>query len=642
MHTPDFTDENISRLAALFPNCVTESKDENGELKRSIDFDLLKQELSGNIVEGVQERYHLDWVGKREALLTANAPIAKTLRPAREESVDFDTTKNLYIEGDNLDALKLLQETYLGKVKMIYIDPPYNTGNDFIYEDDFAEDKDAYFQKSMQTDEEGNRLVANTESNGRFHSDWLSMMYPRLKLARNLLRDDGVIFISIDDNEQSNLKRLCDEVFGEENFRNCFVTRRHDKNLNRQFMESGLKTLNVGFESILSYSKTNEFNFIPVFKSASEERSTTGYWKGFWNAPNRPTMRYDILGFTPDEGQWKWKKETADEAVKNYIEYVQQYSSEMTIEEYWEKTGKTKKFIRRNPNGVGKNKGVENWIEPSDGILRNTNLLDILATQPAKEIQGLFDFPKNLELISTICSFAIDSDDIILDFFSGSATTAHAVMQLNAEDGGNRQFIMVQLPEETDEKSEAYKAGYKTIAEIGKERIRRAGKKIKEELKSKKAKDELPLLDADSSLTTDHQPLDTGFRVLKIDSSNMKDVYYSPDKVEQASLLDAVTHIKEDRTAEDLLFQVLVDWGIDLTLPIVKENISGKTVYLVDENAIAACFDEGITEEFVKELAHRQPLRAVFRDSGFANDNVKINAEQIFKMISPTTEVKAI
>ncbi|MBM4309867.1 MAG: site-specific DNA-methyltransferase [Deltaproteobacteria bacterium] len=624
MHSPNLTQENIARIRELFPTCVTEAKGEDGSLKLAVDFDQLRQELSDSIVEGPQERYHLNWPGKREALLTANAPIAKTLRPCREESVDFDTTKNLFIEGDNLEALKLLQETYLGKVKMIYIDPPYNTGNDFIYEDDFAETADEFLKRSNQKDELGNRLMANTEANGRFHSDWLSMLYPRLKLARNLLKDDGVIFISIGDEEESSVKNICNEIFGEDNYRNCFAVRRHDKNLNRQFMASGLKTLNVGFEFVLVYAKSQLYNFNPVFKEASETRASNGYWKGFWNAPDRPTMRYDILGFTPNEGQWKWKEETALEAVENYKLYESEYSSQMTLEQYWESTGKVKKFIRRNHNGAGRNMGVEHWIEPSEGILRNSNLLDILATQGCDEIRGFFDFPKNIELLSVLCQFASEDNDLVLDFFAGSATTAHAVMQLNAEDGGNRKFIMVQLPEPCDEKSEAFKTGYKTIAEISKERIRRAGKKIKEE----------------NAITA--ADLDIGFRVLKIDSSNMADVYYRPDQYSQDMLATMEGNIKPDRTPEDLLFQVLLDWGVDLTLPIKKEIIQDKTVFFVDENALVACFDNEVNEELVKELARFKPIRVVFRDNGFVSDAVKINVEQIFKQMSPGTEVKSI
>lgn len=640
LHTPNLTQDNMARIRDLFPNCVTEAKGKDGQITLAVDFDLLRQELSESIVEGPQERYQLNWPDKREALLTANAPIAKTLRPCREESVDFETTKNLYIEGDNLDALKLLQETYLGKVKMIYIDPPYNTGNDFIYEDDFAENTDDFLKRSNQKDEEGNHLVANTESNGRFHSDWLSMMYPRLKLARNLLRDDGVIFISCDDNELDNIRKICNEIFGEDNFRNSFLAQRRIKSLNSQFSEKGLSSLNVGFEYVLVYAKTNQYLMLPL-RFKKENPSICGRWDVFWSNADRPTMRYDVLGFTPKTGQWRYSKEKADKAIKNYIEFTEKFSDKMSLEEYWLSTKSCLQFIRRIPDGKGKNGGVQHWVPPSETALRTTIWTDIEVSQIHKEIDLPFDNPKNKELICEMIKLTtINAQGIVIDFFSGSATTAHAIMQLNAEDGGNRQFIMVQLPELCDEKSEAYKAGYKTIAEIGKERIRRAGAKIKAELEQKASqRGQGSLLEESFTRTT---PLDIGFRVLKVDSSNMADVYYTPDALSQ-SMLDMMTdNIKVGRTPEDLLFQVLLDWGVDLTLPIRKETIQGKTVFFVDENALVACFDTGITEELVKELTHFAPLRAVFRDNGFASDAVKINATQIFKQLSPSTEVKAI
>lgn len=640
MHSPNLTQENIARIRELFPNCVTEASGENGKVNLAVDFDLLRQELSESIVEGPQERYRLDWPGKREALLTANAPIAKTLRPCREESVDFDTTKNLYIEGDNLDALKLLQETYLGKVKMIYIDPPYNTGNDFIYEDDFAENTDEFLRRSNQKDEEGNRLVANTESNGRFHSDWLSMMYPRLKLARNLLRDDGVIFISINDNELPALRRICDEIFGSENFRNSLLTKRRIKSLNSQFADEGLQSLNIGFEYILTYSKSDMFIMNPIHMKKYNP-SAAGRWDVFWSNADRPTMRYDVLGFVPATGQWRYSEERAKLAVDNYITYKNEYENKMTLEDYWISTGKSLRFIRRIPDGKGKNGGVQHWVAPSDTALRTSIWTDIEVSQIHKEIALPFDNPKSKELLTELIRLVNQNESsIILDFFSGSATTAHAVMQLNAEDGGNRQFIMVQLPEPCDEKSEAYKAGYKTIAEIGKERIRRAGAKIKAELDAQQSQNAQGcLLDANVQRNT---PLDIGFRVLKVDSSNMSDVYYTPDTLNQ-NMLDMITdNIKPGRTPEDLLFQVLLDWGVDLTLPIRKQTILGKTVFFVDENALVACFDTGLTEELIKELARAKPLRVVFRDNGFSSDAVKINATQIFWQLSPGTEVKAI
>ena len=623
MHSPNLTQENIARIRELFPGCVTEAQSEDGKLRLAVDFDQLRQELSESIVEGPQERYHLNWPGKREALLTANAPIARTLRPCREESVDFDTTKNLFIEGDNLEALKLLQETYLGKVKMIYIDPPYNTGNDFIYEDDFAENSEEFLKRSNQKDEEGNRLVANTEANGRFHSDWLSMMYPRLKLARNLLKDDGVIFISVDDGEHTSLKKLCDEILGAENFRNTILARRRVKSLNSQFADDGLFSMNVGFEYILVYAKSTVF-LMQALQMQKKDASTKGRWDVFWSNADRPTMRYDILGFTPQTGQWRNSKEKADISISNYQKFLNNFEQKMTIEEYSIKSGITK-FIRRIPDGTGKNGGVQHWIAPSSTSLRTSNWIDIEVSQISKEIDLPFDNPKSKQLIMELIKLAnLKNDDILLDFFAGSATTAHAVMQLNAEDGGNRNFIMVQLPEPCDEKSEAFKAGYKTIAEISKERIRRAGKKILE------------------GECHEDWNKDIGFRVLKIDSSNMADVYYTPDAIEQNQLKIFTDNIKPDRKPEDLLFQVLLDWGVDLSLPIRKETIQGKTVFFVDENALVACFDTGVNEDLVKELAGFEPLRVVFRDSGFVSDAVKINVEQIFKQMSPGTDVKSI
>lgn len=620
MHSPDFTQENIAKLAGLFPNCVTESRAEDGTVKRAIDFDQLRQELSPAIVEGPQERYQLNWPGKREALLTANAPIAKTLRPCREESVDFDTTQNLFIEGDNLDALKLLQETYLSKVKMIYIDPPYNTGSDFIYEDDFAENTEAYFERSNQKDEAGNRLIANTETNGRFHSDWLSMIYPRLKLARNLLRDDGVIFISIDDNEQASLKRLCDEIFGENNFVSNIVWQSrtsisddHEVSMNHNHTVIYARN----YEDLKFYGeKLDESEY------QNRDNDSRGPWKLVPLDANKPggNTIYPILNpntnteYYPPEGRsWainpnEYKKLFDDNRIAFGLGGDSAPKKKLFLRERLEK-GDTK-----TPSSI-----LTNCETTKDGSAEITNLFGK---------KKIFSYPKPTSFLSKLIQFGIyqEKSQIVLDFFSGSATTAHAVMALNAEDRGSRQFIMVQLPEACDEKSEAYKAGYKTIAEIGKERIRRAGKKIKEDNAGKNGIDQL----------------DIGFRVLKIDSSNMKDVYYAPDAVKQGDLLEQVNNIREDRTPEDLLFQVLLDWGVDLALPITQETIAGKQVFFVDGNALAACFETGINETFVKTLAARQPLRAVFRDASYSNDNVKINIEQIFKLISPTTEVKSI
>lgn len=625
MQSRDVVGGNVEKIAALFPHCVTERIGKNGTAELAIDFDKLRAELSKEALDDGEERYQFTWPDKRAASRLANEPVNLTLRPCREESVGKDgttgdfTSENLYIEGDNLDVLKVLRETYLGRVKMIYIDPPYNTGNDFVYNDDFAQGKDEFEQSSGAFDAEGNQTLdpmqRNTEANGRFHTDWLNMIYPRLKVARDLLTEDGVIFISIGEEEIQNLKKICDEIFGADNFRNSFITRRYDKNLNRQFMDNGLQTFNIGFEYILCYSK-KAFLFTPVFRQATEERQSTGYWKGFWNDADRPTMRYDILGFTPETGQWKWKQEVAQEAVENYKVYVDQFSKTMSLEEYWAHTGKCKKFIRRNPNGKGKNAGVENWIAPSDTVLRNTNWLDMLASKNDASTQGLFDFPKNVDVIKLILEAGSDNDSIILDFFSGSATTAHAVMKLNAEDGGSRKFIMVQFPEVTDEKSEARKAGYVNICEIGKERIRRAGKKIREEAGQA----------ADS--------LDTGFRVLKLDSSNMEDVFYTPDKFEPSLLDSLVDNIKADRSGEDMLFQVMLNLGIDLSSKIERKEVAGKEVFSVDDDYLLACFDTDVNETTIEEMAKLFPTHLVIRDASAANDNVLDNFDQIIESYS--------
>ena len=626
MHSPNLTEGNIDRIRELFPGCVTEAHDEHGTLKLAVDFDQLKQELSDSIVEGPQERYHLNWPGKREALLTANAPIAKTLRPCREESVDFDTTKNLFIEGDNLDALKLLQETYLGKVKMIYIDPPYNTGNDFIYEDDFTENADEFLLRSNQKDEEGNRLVANTESNGRFHSDWLSMIYPRLKLAKKLLSDDGVIFISIGDEELSCLKQICNEVFGEANYRNTIAIKRGAKSVQAQF--DTWDKLGTAFEYILLYSKQSMYRFPKMERELYDYKS--GTWNNHWRGTDRPTMRYEIFGIIPESGQWRWSKERSFIAIKNYQRLVsdvgknEQNLTQEDIDDWYSAQDQDTDLLR-----LSSTKKPEHFIPPTNSTLLNDVWFHIPSggSSIVKQLMGFkaFDNPKPLGLIRQACLFCSD-DAIILDFFAGSSTTAHAVLQLNAGDGGNRKFIMVQLPEPCNEQSEAFKAGYNTIAEISKERIRRAGKKILE------------------GEFHNNWNKDSGFRVLKIDSSNMAKVYYTPDAVKQEELFNAVDNIKPDRTPEDLLFQVLLDLSVDLSLPIRKELIQGKSLFFVNQPPydLIACFDTGVSEELVKELAQHKPLRVVFRDTGFASDTVKINVDQIFKQLSPGTEVKSI
>ena len=646
MQTANKADENFKKLAEMLPNAVTEAIDENGEVVRAIDKDVLMQEISCEVVEGNEERYQFTWPDKKKSVLLANAPINKTLRPCREESVDFDNTENLYIEGDNLEVLKLLQETYLGKIKMIYIDPPYNTGNDFVYEDDFAQSTDEYLENSGQFDDEGNRLVKNLDSNGRFHTDWLNMIYPRLKLAKDLLTDDGVIFISIDDNERENIKKICDEIFGADNFRNTILTRRRIKSLNSQFADNGLYSMNVGFEYVLVYSKSSQF-LMKAIRMKKENAPSKGRWDVFWSNADRPTMRYDVLGFTPTTGQWRNSKEKADIAVANYQKYQAEFESRMTIEEYYQKTG-ISDFIRRIPNGTGKNGGVQHWVAPSDTMLRTSNWTDIEVSQIGKEIDLPFDNPKSKFLIMELIKLVnMGPDDIVLDFFSGSATTAHAVMQLNAEDGGNRKFIMIQLPEETDEKSEAYKAGYKNICEIGKERIRRAGNKILEEATQKTA----DIAKYGESYEVDetmnkYKNLDVGFRVLKCDSSNMKDVYYNPAEYEQSLFSRLEDNIKEDRTPEDLLFQVMLDLGILLSSKIQvrseKVGMRSYSYFDVEDGYLIACFDTNIDEEVITAIAKQKPYYFVMRDSSMANDSVATNFEQIFATYSPDTVRKVL
>lgn len=627
--SPDLTAQNIDRIAALFPNCITEMLDEEHSTpekkvyKRAVNFEMLKQMLSPDVVDG-DEAYEFTWVGKKAAIVEANKPIRKTLRPCVAESKDWDNTENLYIEGDNLEVLKLLQESYLGKVKMIYIDPPYNTGNDFIYADDFKMESEEWKVESGEWSEEGDRLFKNTDSNGRFHSDWCSMIYSRLMLARALLKDDGAICISIDSGELTSLKEMCDEVFGASNYRNTILTRRRIKSLNSQFADNGLYSLNVGFEYVLIYAKSPAF-LMKAIRMKKENAPAKGRWDVFWSNADRPTMRYDILGFTPETGQWRNSEDRAKIAVANYQKYQQEYEGKISLEEYAEKTGITD-FIRRIPNGTGKNGGVQHWVAPSDTMLRTSNWTDIEVSQIGKEIDLPFDNPKSKQLMMELvklCDCA--ASDLILDFFSGSATTAHAVMQLNAEDGGHRKFIMVQLPEKCDEKSEAYKAGYKNICEIGKERIRRAGEKILKE----------QLANNNSTLNSPNSKLDIGFRVLKLDSTNMKDVYYAPSDYNQDFLHQLESNIKDDRTDLDLLFGCLIEWGLPLSLPYKSEQLGGCTVHTYNDGDLIACFDANVPESVVKEIAQRKPLRAVFRDSGFESSPEKINMFEIFKLYMP-------
>ncbi|MBR2277902.1 MAG: site-specific DNA-methyltransferase [Eubacterium sp.] len=610
MGTKDMADENFKKLQELFPNAVTETI-VDGEVVRAIDKDILQQEISAFVVDGPQERYQFTWPDKRNAVRLASEPINKTLRPCREESVDFDNTENLYIEGDNLDVLKLLQETYLGKVKMIYIDPPYNTGNDFVYNDSFDMSADEYSEVSGEFDEENNRLVQNTESNGRYHTDWLNMLYPRLKVAKNLLSDDGVIFISIDDREQENLKKLCNEVFGEQNCVGVGQWRRVEGKPGKA--ASMARTS----EFVLIYAKAfGSFNIgkLPLSNEGLKEFRYSDekgrFRRGQIFYPNRGIHHYSVespYGNTI-EGDFTIKES-----------FFRQFDKEKKI--YWAEQGEHTPYLKI-------------YLSDFEGVMpTNTFGKEFGSSQFAvkefKKIFGteavLFDNPKPTKLINRLLLIAnLNNDSIVLDFFSGSATTAHAVMQLNADDGGNRKFIMVQLPEETDEKSEAYKACYKNICEIGKERIRRAGAKIKEEKG----------LDAVN--------LDTGFRVLKLDSSNMKNVYYNPGDLDFTRIDDFVDNIKDDRTPEDLLFQVMLELGVLPSSKIVETEIAGKKVFDVAENFLIACFDKEITEEVITEIANRKPYYFVMRDGSMATDSVATNFDQIFATYSPDTVRKVL
>lgn len=623
MQSSNGVEDNIMKIAQLFPDCVTETVDErSGQPKHLIDFEKLKQNLSDSVMSERAERYQFTWPDKSKAILLANSPINATLRPCREDSIDFDNTQNLYIEGDNLDVLKCLKETYLHKVKMIYIDPPYNTGNDFVYEDDFAQSSEEYLANSGQFDEQGNRMFTNAESNGRFHTDWLNMIYPRLKVARDLLTDDGVIFISIGDEELQNLRKIADEVFGEANFRNQITIRRGAKSVQAQF--DTWDRLGQGVEYLLLYTRNSLYRFPKQMKNLEEARG--GSWNNHWRGTDRPTMRYEIFGICPSEGQWRWSKERSDKAIANYKRLQDELNKEEPSQEeidYWySKQPEGTDLLRLSKKGK-----PEHYIKATTQTLLNNSWEDLLigsSTEILKLFETkVFDTAKLTAPIKRMLNFT-DKNALILDFFSGSATTAHAVMQLNSEDGGNRKFIMVQLPEKTDEKSEAFKAGYKNICEIGKERIRRAGKKIKEE----------------SPLTT--QDLDTGFRVLKLDSTNMQDIYYSPKDISQADLFSQVDNVKPDRTGEDLLFQMMLELGATLDSKIETTTIAGKTIYNVAEGYLVACFDPDVTDEVVKAIAQMQPAYAVLRDTSMKDDSTATNFEQIFKTYSPDTVTRIL
>lgn len=645
MHTPDLAEENFKKLAALFPNAVTETKDENGNVVRAIDADVLRQEISASVVEGPQERYQFTWPDKKKSVVLANQPIAKTLRLDREKSVGKDgtpgniDTENIYIEGDNLDTLKLLQETYLGKVKMIYIDPPYNTGNDFIYEDDFSQNTDNYLGNSGQFDEEGNRLVQNTESNGRFHTDWLNMIYPRLRLAKDLLTDDGVIFISIDDGELDNLRKACNDVFGASNFvadlcvvnnlkgRNDkkYIARANERLLmyvkSPNFVEHGLV---LDEEVVSDYREQDSkglYRLLELRKRGGQDtrKDRPNMYYPFYvdiqtgEVALEPSDKFSQIAFpvksNGEDGRWRWGKETAAKSLS---------------ELYGKKVGDKYNIYQKD------------YLESEDGarrvrpksVLSGASYSTDVSTKEYRSIMGKIDFnnPKSTTLLSDLIIYATQPDEeaLIMDFFSGSGTTAHAMFKANAEENGNRRFIMVQLPEQTDVKSDAYKSGYKTICDIGEERIRRAGKKIKEE----------------SPLTT--TDLDIGFRVFKVDSTNMEDVYYRPADYNQGQMELFADNIKPDRTPEDLLFQVMLDLGILLSSDIQETEIAGKKVFSVADGYLIACFDKDVTEETVKAIAQKQPVYAVFRDSSMASDSVATNFEQIFETYSPRTQRKVL
>lgn len=637
MESPDLTDQNIEKIGALFPNCITETVGGDGKMKKAINFDLLRQMLSGDVIEG-DEAYEFTWVGKKASIVEANKPIRKTLRPCKEDSVNWDTTKNLYIEGDNLEVLKLLQESYLGKVKMIYIDPPYNTGSDsFVYPDDFTMDKDKYEEGIGIKNEDGERLFAeNNDSNPRFHSDWCSMIYSRLLLARNLLADNGVIFISLDDNEITNLKKMCDEIFGVVNFVGQITVVGNPRG--RDY--GGIARMH---DYILAYKKSavTELNFIEDEGNEFKMFDSLG---GFelrelrnrnikFNKENRPNLYYPFyinpnekdsnglhtISLEPQDGWielyplesqgintvWRWGKEKSLNNLNiNIMAKPMRNGSYMIVEKYRES-----KMMARSV-----------WWDKDTNTEKGTLLVkDIMDGK-------VFDYPKPMEMLMRLCEMGTSNEDadIVMDFFSGSGTTAHAVMSLNAKDSGNRKFIMVQLPEVCDEASFAFQAGYKNICEIGKERIRRAGAKVK----------------GDSPLTT--QDLDTGFRVFKLDESNMKDIFYAPAEYDQNMLSGLESNIKEDRTDLDLLFGCLLEWGLPLSMPYTSEVISGCTVHTYNEGDLITCFDENIPDEVVKTIAKRQPLRAVFRDSCFDGSPAKINVTEVFKLLAPDTRVKVI
>jgi len=629
METPDITVQNIEKIGELFPEAMTEAKGADGQIKKAINFETLRQLLSPDVLEG-DEAYEFTWVGKKASMVEATKPIRKTLRPCVEESVNWDSTENLYIEGDNLDVLKLLQESYLGKVKMIYIDPPYNTGKDFIYVDNFRKDSKEYAIESNQFDENDNKLFQNNYGNGRYHSDWCSMIYSRLILTRNLLTEDGVFFISIDDNENENIRKICNEVFGESNFISQIIWKKRSTPPNDQ-------VIGAAHEYIVIYAKNVNNVKLNLRERNAEQlsryKNPDNHPKGPWTPGDLganikggryvSSLNYPIINpntkeehYPPQNGNWRFNRETINKLLDNNEIYFGMDGNGRP---------KLKRFLCDVKEGITYTSLWDFVPFNTQGSIEMTEILGNIS---------IFDNPKPCGLIHELCKLGSNKDSLILDFFSGSATTAHAVMQLNSEDGGHRKFIMVQLPEACDEQSEAYKAGYKNICEIGKERIRRAGNKIKTEIE-----------EANAQVTADGETKtvpDIGFRVLKLDDTNMKDVYYSAQDYDQQMLAGLEDNIKEDRTDRDLLFGCLLSWGLPLNLPYTTETLDGCTVHTYNEGDLIACFDKKVPEGVVRAIAGRKPLRAVFRDAGFASSPEKINVEEIFKLLAPNTRVKVI
>lgn len=622
--TADGATENIEKIAELFPQVMTETKNAEGELERVIDFDALR-DLLGDVAEGQRERYQFTWPGKREAKAEARRPIYKTMIPEPGKSKDWDTTENLYIEGDNLDALKILKETYAGKVKLIYIDPPYNTGHDFVYDDDFAKTRGEYDAENGEYDEEGGRLVANTEGNGRFHSDWCSMMYPRLLLARDLLTSDGSILLSIDANEVKNLRAICDEIFGAQCFKNCIAVRRGIKNVQAQFDD--IAALSQGHEYILLYSRnaTNRFH-----KLSLAHDGKPGKWDTFWRGTDRPSMRYELFGETPHSGQWRWEKGRAYTAVSNYNTFLKDAAGSMSLDEYYldnlAATNEKMNFVRKNEDGT-----VQYYVPPSTGKLLSDNWMDL--TLSGNETDT-FDTEKSVAIIQRIVEWLAPPNSIVLDFFSGSGTTAHAVIEANKNDNGQRRFIMVQLPENCGDNPSAIKHGYKTLCDLGEDRINRAGAKIAADID--KENEQL-------KLGAKPKPYpDLGFRVLRIDSSNFKDFYLTPGETSQESLFDFADNVKEGRSDLDLLFEVLPKFGIPYSAKIEERMLAGKKVYFVDGDKLAACFDANVGSDTIEEMAKAKPWYAVIRDSSMADDATHANYEELFRTYSPDTVPQVI